>query len=454
MAVTYNIKGTTNSSFKVGKSGTGTAYLNTLSGDTISFSANLSIPNDTGKAFFGASEDLAIYHDGSHSHIRDQGTGDLRIRSTFLRLLNASSEPYILCASGGAVELYHNNSKKIETTSTGVSITGRSQFGTVDEYIEGDGVSVLTLASGGEIRLDGNATNVKSSSTNIANFTSQGSKLLVMTNLSQNVILETDVEDKDLIFRGNDGGSIITALTLDMSDGGTAIFNKDIKLGDSKNIEIGDSGDLRLYHDGSNSYIDDVGTGSIITRGSAINIQSDNLSLKKYDGSESYLVCTGDGAVEIRHDNTKVIETVSGGITVSGNATVTGNLTVQGATTSVSSTTIEVKDRFVFEGATDDSNELTLQAADPTSDRTITLPDETGILIVKDAVTGMIQLPVGTTAERPTPSAGMMRFNSTTKRFEGYNGIDWVPLSSSPSDLSSRDGTEVDVHASDFGKIT
>ena len=52
------------------------------------------------------------------------------------------------------------------------------------------------------------------------------------------------------------------------------LFSSYDLIGDSKNIEIGDSGDLRLYHDGSNSYIDDVGTGSIITRGSAINIQS------------------------------------------------------------------------------------------------------------------------------------------------------------------------------------
>ena len=37
MAVTYNIKGTTNTSFKVGKQGTGTAFLNTLSGSTINF---------------------------------------------------------------------------------------------------------------------------------------------------------------------------------------------------------------------------------------------------------------------------------------------------------------------------------------------------------------------------------------------------------------------------------
>ena len=203
-------------------------------------------------------------------------------------------------------------------------------------------------------------------------------------------------------------------------------------------------------------------------------------------------------------------------LSATGNLTISGNLVVSGTTTTVNSTTIEVKDRFIFEGATTDAHEttlivedptadrtitipnatttlvgrdttdtltnktltsplttclnisdnivfegatadaheLTLAVADPTTDRTITLPDETGIVIVKDAVTGMIQLPVRTTAERPTPSAGMLRFNSTTKRFEGYNGINWTPLSSSPNDLSSRDGTEVDVHASDFGNIT
>ena len=43
MAVTYNIKGTTNSSFKIGKTGTGTVYLNTLSADDLSATGNLTV---------------------------------------------------------------------------------------------------------------------------------------------------------------------------------------------------------------------------------------------------------------------------------------------------------------------------------------------------------------------------------------------------------------------------
>jgi len=43
--------------------------------------------------------------------------------------------------------------------------------------------------------------------------------------------------------------------------------------------------------------------------------------------------------------------------------------------------------------------------------------------------TGAMLFPVGTTAQRPgTPQSGMVRFNSTTSRFEGYNGSEWINI--------------------------
>ena len=43
------------------------------------------------------------------------------------------------------------------------------------------------------------------------------------------------------------------------------------------------------------------------------------------------------------------------------------------------------------------------------------------------ASTGAFQLPSGTTGQRPgSPSAGMIRFNTTQSRFEGYTGSAWV----------------------------
>jgi len=61
--------------------------------------------------------------------------------------------------------------------------------------------------------------------------------------------------------------------------------------------------------------------------------------------------------------------------------TLTGDLTVQGTTTTIDSTTIAVKNAFVFEGATNDSFETTLTVTDPTADRTLTLPDATDTLV-------------------------------------------------------------------------
>jgi len=52
--------------------------------------------------------------------------------------------------------------------------------------------------------------------------------MLRIHNSSSDVILHTKVQDKDLIFKGNDGGSDITALTLDMSEAGAATFNAGI----------------------------------------------------------------------------------------------------------------------------------------------------------------------------------------------------------------------------------
>jgi len=81
--------------------------------------------NDSIKARFGTGNDLEIYHDGTHSYIKDVGTGDLRIKGTDLSLRSDSAdEPYINCTENGSVSVFHNNSKKLETTATGLAVTG------------------------------------------------------------------------------------------------------------------------------------------------------------------------------------------------------------------------------------------------------------------------------------------------------------------------------------------
>ena len=70
-------------------------------------------------------------------------------------------------------------------------------------------------------------------------------------------------------------------------------------------------------------------------------------------------------------------------IQATGNLTVTGNLVVSGTTTTVNSTTIDVQNSLRFEGATSDDFETTLTLVDPTADRTITLPNATGTVVLQ-----------------------------------------------------------------------
>jgi hypothetical protein len=66
----------------------------------------------------------------------------------------------------------------------------------------------------------------------------------------------------------------------------------------------------------------------------------------------------------------------------SGNVTVSGDLTVSGTTTTVNSTQINVTTGLTFEGATADAFETTLQVVDPTADRSISLPDASGAVVL------------------------------------------------------------------------
>ena len=93
---------------------------------------------DSDKAQFGAGNDLQIYHDGTHSRLVDSGTGDLKIQTdgTGVFLTKGASETMGKFLTDGAVELYHDNSKKIETTSTGALITGELRQSTVQAVVQ------------------------------------------------------------------------------------------------------------------------------------------------------------------------------------------------------------------------------------------------------------------------------------------------------------------------------
>ena len=103
---------------------------------TWDYSDNSLKVNDEVKLKIGTSEDLLIWHgvDGSENSYITQQTGKhliikansaMQIRADSINLWNhAQSERYIACTNNSSVELYYDNSKKLETTSTGVALTG------------------------------------------------------------------------------------------------------------------------------------------------------------------------------------------------------------------------------------------------------------------------------------------------------------------------------------------
>ena len=97
---------------------------------------------DNHKIRFGTGNDLEIYHSGSHSHITDAGTGGLKIRGSQIILDDTGGDVMIQADENGAVDLYHNGSKKLETASGGISLTG------------GAAANVTALSDGSTITID------------------------------------------------------------------------------------------------------------------------------------------------------------------------------------------------------------------------------------------------------------------------------------------------------------
>ena len=85
------------------------------------------------RALFGTGNDLQIYHDGNDSYIDDAGTGSLLIRTTTNSNVTIKSTNDVMAKfmTAGAVELYHNNTKRFETTTDGVQVTGEVVSGTL-----------------------------------------------------------------------------------------------------------------------------------------------------------------------------------------------------------------------------------------------------------------------------------------------------------------------------------
>jgi len=181
------------------------------------------------------------------------------------------------------------------TADAGVSIDNITIDGTEIDLSSGD----LTIDVAGDITLDADGGDIffKDGGTAHGNFLLSGSDFTIGS--SQN--------NGDLIFRGIDGGADVTALTLDMSDAGTATFNHDVKLGDNGQAIFGAGSDATIFSDGSNGYM----------RGF--------LALQNNAGDKDFISFVDGGATSLYHNNSAKLATASTGVNVTGALTEDSN---------------------------------------------------------------------------------------------------------------------------------
>ena len=114
------------------------------------------------------------------------------------------------------------------------------------------------------------------------------------------------------------GGTLTYEDVTNIDSVGLVTAREGIFIPDSKELKIGNtasSPDLKIFHDGSNSYIKDDGTGEL-------RLQSNILAIQNTDGTNG-AVFYGDGASELMHNGSVKLATASGGVTVTGTLTAT-----------------------------------------------------------------------------------------------------------------------------------
>jgi len=161
----------------------------------------------------------------------------------------------------------------------------------------------LTFDIPGDIILDADGANVT--------FKDGGTSVLDLSNSSTDAVLTVSTQDKDLIIKGDDGGSAVTAATFDMSDAGTLILNHDLELGtDGSIVKFGNDNEIALTHVADTGLLltDSGGTPTLQLHDANESIASDGSKVIITSGGTAFSLPTSDGS------NGQVIQTNGSGV--------------------------------------------------------------------------------------------------------------------------------------------
>ena len=258
----------------------------TLTLDDIVLSNDMSVA-DNGKVQFGAGSDLQIYHDGSNSYVSDNGgTGSLRLGSdgtVQIAKATAFNELMAQFTADGGCELRHDNAAKLNTSSTGIDVTGTvTADGLIVQGNSGTSSSVVFgyNEDGGEINLHdetGAAATLLDQAVN-------NTRLLELQNGSDLILGLGATNTTGNILFNSAGYS--TAMTIDSSGnvgiGGseTTVFNG--VGGDMKFVVIGDDSTTTVANNS------DAGIAIVNTNQTAGNLAGLHFARADTDDSPNY----------------------------------------------------------------------------------------------------------------------------------------------------------------------
>ena len=234
---------------------------------------------DNAELTFGNSDDLKLYHDGSNSYVQDSGTGDLFIKgSNDIYIQFTNNETAAEFSENGSVDLYNNGTRMFSTNTTGITVQGNSN----------------------------DITFVNDSGTD-------------------HNYLKVFVPDTTVNALGVSQTNVY--IPIDLRVDGVTTFNSNASInGDNIKLKIGAGSDLELYHNGTNSFIENA-TGDLYvdSNGDDLYLQSDDDVIIRSQGSENAIYCTGNAGVQLYHNNSEKLETKSDGIEVTGNIDIASN---------------------------------------------------------------------------------------------------------------------------------
>ena len=257
------------------------------------------IPDD-GKFVAGAGNDLQIYHNGSNSLIEDTGTGNLEIKTNGTKVtLQGGTEAMINAIKDGAVELYHNASKKFETTTDGATVSGKIFINAQNPNIRLDDSDT---SNNGEITLDNTSLRIECDednavSSSLIKFRIDGSEKATI-DASGSVTATTFVGNIDAVDGDFDGTLEADAITvggvaLNTVIAGVTVTNATVAASVTVVDESSDTTCFPLFADSATGNLS-VKSGTNLT----FNSSSGRLTATSFAGDGSNLTGVGGDVVD------------------------------------------------------------------------------------------------------------------------------------------------------------